>query len=150
MRKFLLIAIAAFISLSCMAAFNTVTIHLKDGSKVDITMTEGLALTFEGDNLVATGSGADVAVEKNSIAKITHTNVAGVEGITAAGEFILEGDKLHFGNLPDGSNIAVYDLSGIAVRQAQASGSFTLPLQGLAKGVYIVSVNSSSYKISIK
>lgn len=151
MRKFLLFAIAAFASLTCVAtSFNTVMIHLSDGSQVDITMTDGLSLSFDEHNLKATGSGADVTIDKSRIVKFVHARKSGVDCVAADGGFSFDGDNLSFSNLPEGSSVVVCALNGAVVRNADACGDYLLPLQGLAPGVYVVSVNGMSYKISVK
>lgn len=151
MRKFLLFAIAVCIAVTCGAvSFNTVTVHLNDGSQVDITMTDGLSLSFDETNLVATGSGADVTVEKSKIVKLSHSQQSGIADITADGGFSHDGNALNFDNLPDGSTVAVYGINGVAVYSARVSGSHTLPLDGMAPGIYVVRVNNMSYKISVK
>ena len=46
--------------------------------------------------------------------------------------------------------MAVYGINGVAVYSARVSGSHTLPLDGMAPGIYVVRVNNMSYKISVK
>lgn len=54
-----------------------------------------------------------------------------------------------FGNLPEGSVIAVYVVNGALLSQVTVSGNYVLSLSSLPGGTVIVNVNGISYKIAL-
>ncbi len=133
--------------------YNVLNVHLADGSKVDIKLGTELRITFTDTHLVATGKDATVEVAKADIKKMEHVfdAEAGIDAAVAdASGFVREGDTLSFTDLPAGSRINVYTVGGAQVRSVAAEGQCSVDLGDLAAGVYIVTVNNMSYKITVK
>lgn len=133
--------------------FNVLNVHLADGTVVDIKLGTELRLTFTDTHLVATGTDATVEMPKADIVKMEHIfdEAAGIDAPVAdAAEFVREGDTLSFTDLPAGSLINVYTLGGTQVRSIAAEGQCSIDLSGLSAGVYVVTVNNMSYKITVK
>lgn len=153
MKKPLLLAAIALTHMASWAApFNTLNVHLVDGSTVDIILTDELSLKFDETNLVVTGIDADVSMPKDKVVKFTHS--LSESGIDIPGPdngmMRIDGDCIYFSNLPDRSFIDVHSLNGVRVFSERAGGNHVLKLDDFVTGVYIVSVNGVSYKISVK
>lgn len=148
MRKILTLILATTFSLSMWAAgYSTVCVNLTDGSQVKIMMAESLKLTFNQNELVATGSDSDVTVPKANIVNFTHLSESGVDGVESGPDYTFVNGVMEFSNLPSQSVIAVYDQSGRTMLREVAEGYYTLSLNRFSKGVYVVTVNNVSYKI---
>ncbi|MCM1109932.1 MAG: T9SS type A sorting domain-containing protein [Clostridium sp.] len=61
----------------------------------------------------------------------------------------LEGNTISLANLPAGLTVSLYDAAGRTVLSETASGSRTISLDGLSRGVYILSINGMNIKISV-
>ncbi len=151
MRK-LLLSLAICLPAIASANFNLITVNLADKQKVDIVITDDMNLKFTDTHLVAEGGKTDVSIEKSQIVNFIHRYDAnaGIGEITSEEGYQYQGNSIIFHSLPAGSQIAVFTVGGIAVAQYEAEGDFTLPLDNLEKGVYVVSVNNKSFKISVK
>lgn len=130
--------------------YNTLVVDLADNSSVKIVMTDLLKISFDTDNLIVKGSGADITILKSDLVSVTHTQDTDYIGsVVNDSEFEFD-NGLVFRNLPVGSNVRVYDMSGKLEVMERAEGDFTLSLDRLSKGSHILSVNGKSYKIFIK
>lgn len=130
--------------------YNTLKVHLLDGTKVDVSLSEDLRLNFDKENLLANDGITSVSIERAKIARFEHSYTSGVNGVASGKDVNFSNNTLYFASLPAGSQIRVYSSAGEIVAEAQAEGTYTLPLDGLASGTYIVSVNQNSFKILIK
>ena len=131
--------------------YRSVAIHLNDGSKTEIRLSDDLKATFTSDQLVVHSTDKTVSVAKNRIQSFTFSEeeplgVADPEAASAAPR--ITGSTMTFDGLAEGTSIAVYAVSGALLHSAVASGSYSIDLSGLPAGVCIVKVNEVSYKIS--
>lgn len=152
MKKLLLFAIAVCVAFIAGAtSYNMLNVHLADGTTVDVKLASDLKLTFTETHLVATGTGVSVEVPRESIAKFVHTFDAG-SGIAEVAQdgMKFSGNTLSFDSLPAGSVVNVYTVAGSLVRSVAAEGAADVELDGLTAGVYVVTVNNVSYKITVK
>lgn len=170
MRKTLLLFLALSLAvISGKAAnYDKVTLSLTDGSKVTIVMTDELEMSFDEDNLIATGSGEDIRVPKENLSNFMHERIvgedqddpqdpqdpqdpdgAGVDSVISEGSFEFNNGFI-FHNLPAGSSVLICDLSGKIEFNATVSGDFTIPVDSFSKGLHIVKVNGNIFKILIK
>ena len=153
MRKILtFLMTVAFVVPLWAASYNMVCVNLSDGSTVKIVMTENLEIQFDNENLVASSDGSEVTVPKANILNFKHTYdaEAAVEDVLNDNGLTFENGMLLFNGLPADAVISVYDLSGKLLRRVNAEGDFSLSLDSLEKGIYIVNVNNVSYKVNIK
>lgn len=153
MRKILLASLVAIgVSGASGAGFNCLQVSLSDGSQVDIRMSEELRVKFTETQLVAVGTDADVAVDRDDIVYFNHIfkDWGAVTGVSEDSAPRFEGNSLMFDALPDGSSVAVFDTAGVKVMSQTASGSHELRLGSLPSGVYVVRVNNLSYKVTVR
>lgn len=134
------------------AGYNCLKVSLQDGSHVNIFMSDDLRVRFTETHLVATGSNADVSVDRSSIFSFDHVyDKSGAVGDVLAEQTArFTGDTMQFDSLPEGSVITVFDTRGAAVMSQIASGSHELSLGSLPSGVYVITVNNMSYKVTVR
>ncbi len=133
--------------------FKSVAVNLKDGSKVEINLTDDLSATFDEENLLVTAGDQDVAVPRGTIESFTFSDKAfsGIDTPQADGAApVVSGGNLVFGNLPEGSRVEVYSISGALVSEVVVSGEYTLGLDTLPAGAVVVKVNGVAYKIAAR
>lgn len=149
-KTFIAAAVLMMASASVWAAnYHSLHISLKDGSVVSVNLSDELKASFTETHLHIESEGPAVDVPRADIAGLAFKEEAGIEDAeTAAPAF--DGDNMTFTGLPAGSVVSVFATDGRAVASATAEGEFTLPLASLPAGVYIVTVNNMSYKISVK
>ena len=145
-------AVAAFSGAASAGVYNVLNVNLNDGTTTAIALTDDLRVSFNETHLIATGSLANVSVDRSKIVYFTHSYDAnvGVNEIAAGSEASFNGNSISFSNLPAGSVVRVFSIGGALVREAAAEGDYTLSLDELASGNYIVNVNNMSYKINIR
>ena len=151
MKKILLTLLSTlFTAVGWSAAYDPVSVDLNDGTKVDIALSDNLSLSFNETHLLVSGSDADCEIPKGKIVSFTHLESSGLTEVAKDGSVGLAGRSMHFKGLADGSLIALYDLGGKCLRSVSAQGDYVLGLENLPSGVYVVTVNNVSYKISLK
>lgn len=151
MRKILTSLVLCLAMASAYAAgfYNVVKVHLVDDSDVRIVLHDHIRMSFEGDNLLFSGGNTDVTIEKARVSGFIHEYEAGA-GVGTLMEDSFDGNSLRFSSLPEGSTVRVFSADGALVSSVQASGDTAVSLEGLLKGIYVVSVNKMSYKVMVK
>lgn len=132
-------------------AFTGLKVTLTDGSSTIISMEECPIVKFIGDKLLVTTDVSTTEFERSKVKTFNYISPSSIDGINNDGNVVSNtGDSLQFGNLPANSEISVYDVSGKLVKNATADGSYRINISDLSAGVYVVSVNGVSTKITIK
>ena len=144
--------LAAVASGSAAPGYHSLTVNLNNGSTVEVNLAAEMKASFTKENFVISGGENDIKVPRTDIASFTF-NEAAFDGIEAVGADtaapVIDGDNMMFGNLPEGSVVAVYAVNGVLLSQATVSGSYVLSLSTLPAGTVIVNVNGISYKIAL-
>lgn len=147
---------AALLSAAVPAAhaqtYDSVVVDMADGSQTTVTLEKGMTTEFSSTSVIfSSPAGTAVDLNKDDVVAFSFSETSGVADIAGnAAAPALTSGGLSFSNLPAGSSISVHDTAGRLAESATASGDFTLPLGDLPAGVYIVTVNGTSYKISVK
>lgn len=154
MRKILLLLLLVFGAHHASAeGYNCLKVNLSDGSTVTIVMSDDLKVSFTDENLVATGTFADVQIAKNDIDTFEHIydEASSISDATVGGTTMSrQGNSLNFSNLPANTTLHVFDTAGREVMTGNAVGDYELSLDGLTPAIYIVVVNNQSYKVVIR
>lgn len=138
-------------SMNAADGYRTLNVSLNDGSKVEVELSEKLCAMFVDDDFVITGGDAEITVPKAKIESFSFAKEAGVGAVgtdSAAPRF--EGGSLRFDSLPVNSVVTVSNLYGQILARTTASGSYSMALNTLSKGVILVNVNGLTYKIAVK
>lgn len=117
-----------------------------------IELTDGLRVSFDEESMLVTGGDKDVSLSRADISSFSFNESTSVSSLEDDGSNVaFDGDVMSFTGLAEGTSISVWTAAGVAVSSYTVSGSdFTLRLSTLAPGVYIVTVNETSYKILVK
>lgn len=150
LRKKILSALLMSVSISA-SAYSGIEVTLTDGIGMLITMSERPVITFSGDKLVVKTETGITELDRSKVKTFNYLTSSSVEEINVGDCKVNNtGDMLLFNNLPAGSEITVHDVSGKLVKSATAEGSYRINISDLSAGVYVVSVNGVSTKITIK
>lgn len=144
--------LAAVASGSAAPGYHAMRVNLNDGSNVEVNLASEMNASFTKDNFVISGGENDIKVPRADIKSFTFHEASrdGIENVgTDNAAPVIDGDSMTFGNLPEGSVIAVYAVNGALLSQATVSGNYVLSLSALPAGTVIVNVNGISYKIAL-
>lgn len=142
---------ALLLTLSMSAiAFSGIEVTLTDGSSMVISMDERPVVTFSGSKLVIKTDVSTTEFERSKVKTFNYLSSSSIEEINVGDCKVNNtGESLQFSNLPAGSEITVHDVSGKLVKSTVAEGSYRINITDLSSGVYVVSVNGVSTKISV-
>ena len=127
----------------------------KDGSKVAYALAEKPKITFTETDLVISAQGVDVNYSLDNLLRFTYeaSDDTAIRDLkTDKVSFKLEGESLLFMDLSPNSKVSLHDLNGKLVfsKTILLSGEYSFPLSNLNSGVYLVTVNGLTYKITKK
>lgn len=128
-------------------------LHLCNGSVCEIMISEASEIKIQGRLLevkfpVSTGSGVLFFVD--DVASLSfEDDLTGVSSqMSELLEYRLEPDALYISGVKAGSDVAVYDLSGVLLQRLPVSGSSCrVPLGSFSKGMILVKVNGQTIKL---
>lgn len=133
------------------AGYNRLTVELKDGSNVNVDLTENVSMSFTAEDLRFAGTATEVTIPRADIKSFSHSEVSGVSDISSSElRMSREGNLISFTNVPVGSRISLVSLGGETIVSDTACCEYTLSLEGLQPGAYVVTVNNTSFKILVK
>lgn len=156
MSKFKLLALAILAALPFTLAadgFRSIRVDLNDGSTLLIGLSENLTTKFTRKEIRFTDSpNVNIIVDKTKVKQFNFVETAGINDAEANDTTAptVENGTLVFTGLPAGAKIAIYDLGGQLLRTVETDGETTLRLADFNPGVYIATVNGTSYKIILK
>ena len=149
-KQFSLIILFVF-ALSVMADDMLLQIWQSDGKVVNIDLNEQPVTTYSDGNLIITTTKTTITYPLEKVVKYTYVSAEGIESIDAMNtKFSQDGETLTFSGLSQGTEIAVYASSGQMMRKTNAGpqAKTTVSVSDLPPGVYLVKVNSVTYKIT--
>lgn len=152
----ILFAMLLFAGLSASAAYRSVAVERRDGSKLFVNIGDGMTAGLDGGMLVFSCDKGRVSIPCDEVWHWTFSAEVGDDAVwsgvsdVAAGSAVLvrEGGNLVLRNLAKCERVAVTAADGAAVLSGVAAdGVFTVPSETLSAGVYIVSYGSHAVKI---
>ena len=158
MKKYILAAMALVASVIGMRGEDTVTVYslfvnTASGDKIEYAFEKKPVATFEGENLVITVSDAPgVEYPMSNVKNITleGKEVSGVAEAELAADLRISVTDVLLGikGLSANAEVRVYSISGAlaASGKADEAGNIEISIDGLAKGVYVVSLPGHSFK----
>lgn len=132
-----------------------IVVFTNDGEKNYYKLNNTSVLTFSANNLLVEGSGSDDSYSIGNIQKIVYGDIITAiahEEITADGTFACKDAALEFSAGESDLNVRIVSLAGIVIRQfrVDAGTRYTLPLNQLRTGVYVIDVNGQTSKITVR
>lgn len=153
MKRFWLFFTSLLLTVGMYADQLTAVLHLCNGSACEILVSESSEIKIQGHLLevkspVSPESGVLFFVD--DVASLSFEgNSTGVSSqIPETLQYRLESDALYINGVKAGSDVAVYDLSGILLQRISVSGSSCrVPLDSFLKGMILVKVNGQTIKL---
>ncbi len=130
----------------------TIIVSTLDGSMMEHLLDRNTKIRIEQPNLVIETDGTVLTYELNSMSQIRYgrkfiTTGISTVAVDAGKSFKIIDNVLSFDNLRDNSLIEIYTVDGKQVMTRRCSGHFQVPLGDLTPGIYLLKVNSETYKI---
>lgn len=151
MKKLLSLIILFVFAHSVMADDMILQIWQSDGNVVNIDLSEEPVTRYTDGNLIITTTKTTISYPLEKVAKYTYISADGIESINGMrSKFSQDGETLIFSGLAQGTEISVYASSGQLIRKTKAGSQAktTVSVSSLPPGVYLVKVNSITYKIT--
>ena len=151
MKKLLSLLILFVFAHSVMADDMILQIWQSDGNVVNIDLNEQPVTRYADGNLIITTTKTTISYPLEKVAKYTYVSAEGIESINGMrSKFSQDGETLTFSGLTQGTEIAVYAASGKILRKTKAGphAKTIVSVSDLPPGVYLVKVNSITYKIT--
>ena len=131
---------------------NDLVVWTRDGAKNVFELRENPRVTFEEDGLVVRSNGTEAKFSISDLLRWTYQQrtVSGISDASADKTHpFMEGDHLVVSQLKEGTTVRIYAADGREVLQKtmKRDGACRIPLNRLRPGVYVVQVNSLTYKI---
>ena len=124
-----------------------------DGKVVNIDLNEQPVTRYADGNLIITTTSTTITYPLEKVAKYTYVSADGISNLESMRTtFSQDGETLIFTGLAQGTEIAVYASSGQVIRKTNAGpqAKTTVSVSNLPPGVYLVKVNSFTYKITTR
>ncbi|MCH4156755.1 MAG: T9SS type A sorting domain-containing protein [Muribaculaceae bacterium] len=154
MKKILFLAMLLIgVAMSMQAQeYTTLVVLMRDGSSTKVQLSEEPKVTFSGTNLNIATTATTLQLDRAKVQRFNYVNDGGVKGVSADNKstYIKRGDLLIFQDLKSGSKVSVFGVDGRMLKDATASGNYEMSLSELSSGVYIVDVNGTTTKITIR
>lgn len=137
------------------ANYRSVTIHHPGHIKASttVTLSDDLTIAFtESAMTIQDGLATKkITIPKSKITAIEHLTTTAADNLAAdPAAPAIEGGCMTFDGLPAGSRAEVYDASGRLVVSQTAEGRWTLPLENLGAGTFLIKVNGLTFKVATR
>ena len=152
MKKILCLLLLAFVSFTAVVAKSTMHLAVctKDGSKVLYALEEKPKITFTDTELVITTKSVEIAYALSDMNLLTYENgeTTGITNLYDDESFKLDGESIVFSKLKAKDIVSLYSINGTLVfkKAVTTDGEYAIPLIDMETGVYIIKVNSLTYK----
>ena len=132
--------------------YRTIEIREFNGSVTTVEINDDTTTEFYDGKIYFFGCEMDLEFDRNDVKSFNFVDTpTGIESVNADGTSPkFEKGRMSFSNLPAGSRIMIVSASGKIISDVRAEGDYCLSLDNLPNGVYVVKVNSVSYKVTVK
>lgn len=148
MKRLLLSLCVAITTLTTQADNKSLFVTFDDGTRVEFALSTTPEVTVADNKLTITSTVTTASYDLWTVKTFTYGATTGINDVqTSQQGFSLEGDNI----VVDGNvNVRIFAVDGKAVSVTpETTGNQTvIPLNGLAKGVYVININGKSVKIS--
>lgn len=151
MKKLLTLLFLFVFTHSMMADDIILQIWQSDGKVVNIDLNEQPVTTYSDGNLTITTTKTVITYPLEKVAKYTYVSADGISNLESMRtKFSQDGETLTFMGLAQGTEIVVYASSGQMMSKTKAGShtKTTVSVSDLPRGVYLVKVNTVTYKIT--
>lgn len=152
-QKLMLALFLLTVGVSTMLAdgYRSVLVSLKSGDVAQINLSEGMTTTFSGTTVTFRSENFRVSYASSELIGFTFDESVGIDGVNKDAEGMQWQDgTLVFSKLPEGASVQVFGADGRCLISEKANGgAYTLHLNRLGAGNYVVKVNGMSHKITL-
>ena len=157
MKHKLFFLLALLLMCNGLRAQNAVVIHQTNGQTVNYFFIQKPKVTYAGDCLIMSTTENTVQYSLRSLRKIEFADVddsAIIDGIQPSTAvkglmFSFRQSTINVANAEAGSCVLLYDAEGkcLAEQSVDEQGRCTLSTEALPRGVYVIQIGQTSYKI---
>ena len=149
---------ALAVSVSCLRADDgtKLFIHYTDGTQLELDFADKPTIKFGVRNLVKISSASMSLIAKpfKNVDKITFSGQSGIDDVISGEKGISAGqdNKVAFIGFKPGTGITVTSVGGIVFRSVSVDSEdrFEISLEGLPKGVYIITADGEVCKLVVE
>ncbi|MCH5245674.1 MAG: T9SS type A sorting domain-containing protein [Muribaculaceae bacterium] len=151
MKKILFSLVALLISVSAVALTPThVRVNPASGDPILFSFESQPEIAFLADGIKVTSSGAEPLTL--TFDALTDIDFVSPEGVQSLADDVIKvntyADRIEFSNIPQGVSLTLYSLSGQILYNATPAGEASIYKTDYPRGVYIVVIGSTSFKLS--
>lgn len=150
MKKIFLAIAALIFGLTAMAAPSHVRVNLASGDNIVLSFDSKPEIAILADGIKVTSTETDaVTYEFDDVDYIDFADLSAIEKVNDNPIRIVNlPQSIEFSNVPDGSVVKLFSLDGKLLYTGQASGTAVIAKGDYPRGVYVVVVGASSFKVS--
>lgn len=158
-RIFFIIALGLLLALPTSISaksYKSVVVTRHDGTILSIKHERGLQMNIDGENVKFFIDNDFISVPVSEVKGLSLSEKEGEITIAAVGGIAEDeisvtkiGGEILFSNLPAGTKVSVVSMSGQTMHSAVAEGNHSVDVSSYAPGVYVVTYNKKSIKLSI-
>lgn len=129
-----------------------ITITMRDGSSTTVRLSGEPVIKFNEEKIVINTNETKAEFDRVNISRLNYSDVNSVEELLDSSDNLnisQKGEMLIFEGVPSNSKVLIHNLNGVRIKNTTASDYCEISLSDLPNGIYIVSVNGVSTKISI-
>lgn len=148
MKRLLLSLCVALTSLATQADNKSLFVTFDDGSRVEFALSTTPEVAVTDNKLTITSTATTASYELWTVKTFTYGTTTGINNVTANQQnFSISGDNII---VEGNATVRIFAIDGKAVPVTPETngGQTIIPLDGLAKGVYVININGKSVKIS--
>lgn len=132
--------------------YKSVEVRESDGTITLIDLSDELETTFDNEKVFFNDGNIyfeflNYKVKSFSFGQTT-SGISSAEAGSSMPD--MSRGRMSFSNLPANSRIMVISAGGSVVSDVRAEGQYTMSLDNIPAGVYIVKVNKMSYKVTVR
>lgn len=144
MKKTLILLAAALSALAANAGNYALKVNLRQGSSATYILSDKPVITYSGNDVIIKSQGIEDSYLLSDVKSFTFTEngTSGIESVTDNVTYEFHDNVFTC----EGQVITVYNLSGRKV----ASGSNSVSLESLDRGIYIVNTGNRAIKVMKK
>ena len=133
------------------AGYRLMVINKTSGEPATISISPEMSTTFADGNMVLTSADGKTEIPMTDVKSWNYApgTTDGIADAVAAPDITVEPGRVVLDRLPAGSIVSIVSVDGRTVARTAAEGSHEVLLDTLQPGVYVISYNNHSLKISV-
>jgi hypothetical protein len=151
MKRLLFLFILFVSALAVKADDMLLQIWQADGQVLTIALSEEPVTRYADGNLIITTTKTSITYPLEKVRKYTYISTDGISSLEGMkSRLSQDGETLTFSGLSQGTEITIYSASGLVLRKVKSGpqSKTTVSVSDFPPGVYLVKVNSLTYKIT--